>query len=153
MARSIDNELVAQPLLGRRVERAAAALPQTAAAAIFNITGGRVLITQIFGEVVTAIQNQANNTKLTANPTVGTSVDMCAVLSIANDEAGCLYGITGLPSDAMVGTNAGLTQGQNRGQILNTGSIDLDCAASNTGTVKWTCFYIPLDPGAAVAAA
>lgn len=140
-------------MLGNKVDRATATLPQTAAAAIFTIAGGRVLLTHIVGEVTTAIQNQANNTKLTANPTTGTSVDMCAVLSIANDEVGCLYSITGVPADAMIGTNAGLVPDMAKSLILPIGTIDLDCAASNTGSVKWTAFYVPLDDGATITAA
>jgi len=35
--------------------------------------------------------------------------------------------------------------------ILSEGTIDLTCAASNTGSVKWDMFYIPLDEGATVA--
>ena len=85
---TMTGNALAGVVLGVRVDRATAALPQTAAAAIFTVTGGRVAIMGILGEVTTAIQNQANNTKLTANPTVGTSVDLCAVLSIANDEVG-----------------------------------------------------------------
>ena len=140
-------------LLGNKVDRAAAALPQTTAHALFTISGGRVLLTQIVGEVVVAIQNQANNTKLTSNPTAGTSVDMCAVLSIANDEVGCLYSITGTPADAMIGTNAGLVPGMAKPLVLPAGTIDLDCAASNTGTVKWTAFWVALDDGATLVAA
>ena len=139
--------------LGRQVSRATATLPQTAAAAIFNILGGRVLITSIVGEVTTVIQTQLDNTKLTSNPTAGTSVDMCAVLDITADEVGTLYGITGLPSDALLGVNAGLVQAMNRGQILPVGTIDLDCSASNTGSVKWSLTYIPIDDGASVEAA
>ena len=142
-----------QLALGFQVKRATATLPQTAAAAIFTILGGRVLITQILGEVTTVIQTQANNTKLTANPTTGTSVDMCADLNITADEAGCLYGITGTPAGAMVGTNAGLTPAMACGQILNVGTIDLECAANNTGSVKWDVWYIPLDVGAYIDAA
>lgn len=153
MTAMIQGDQLRALLLGIRVNRATAALPQTTAAAIFTITGGRVLLTSIVGEVTTAIQNQANNTKLTANPTTGTSVDMCAVLSTANDEVGCLYSITGTPADAMIGTNAGLVPAMAKGLILPIGTIDLDCAASNTGSVKWTLTYIPLDDGAAVAAA
>lgn len=138
---------------GLKVERAIAALPQTAAAAIFTVTGGRVAIRQIVGEVTTVIQNNPNNTKLTANPTTGTSVDICAVLNIAADEVGTLYGISGLNSDAMIGINAGALPGQTRDVIVNIGTIDLDCAANNTGSVKWTLFYIPIDDGAAVTAA
>jgi len=141
-------------ILGEVVNKAATTLPQTTATAQFTIAGGRVLVTSIVGEVTTVIQTQANNTKLVANPTTGTSVDMCAVLDISADEVGCLYGITGTPADALVGTNAGLTVGlNNSGIVVNVGTIDLDCAASNTGETKWTLHYIPIDVGATVTAA
>lgn len=140
-------------VLGARVERADASLPQTAAEALFTVTGGKVLITGIVGEVGTVIETQANNTKLTANPTVGTSVDICAVLSITADEAGTLYSITGTLTDALVGTTAGAVAAQAKNVIVNAGTIDLNCAASNTGTIAWTVFYVPIDDGAAIEAA
>jgi hypothetical protein len=139
--------------LGLKVDKAAAALPQTAAAAIFTVAGGRVAITQIVGEVTTIVQNQANNTKLIANPTVGTDVDICADLNIAADEVGCLYGISGLNSDALIGVNAGALPAQSRKIIVPSGTIDLNCSASNTGAIKWTVFYFPIDDGATVTAA
>lgn len=140
-------------LFGTKVDRATATLPQGTAHALFTISTGRILLTSIVGQVTTIIQNQANNTKLTANPTAGTSVDLCAVLSIANDEVGCLYGITGLFSDAMVGSNAGATVIQRNPIVIPVGTIDLDCGANNTGSVKWSLTYVPLDDGASVAAA
>lgn len=150
---AVDAQAFTALVFGFRTDRATAALPQTTAAAIFNITGGRVAILGIVGEVTTVIQTQANNTKLIANPTTGTSVDMCAVLDITADEVGCLYGITGVPSDALIGANAGISPLCTRPQVLNTGSIDLSCAASNTGSVKWSIFWLPLDDGATVTAA
>jgi len=140
-------------ILGEVVDKAATTLPQTTATAQFTVAGGRVLVTSIVGEVTVVIETQANNTKLVANPTTGTSVDMCAVLDITAGEAGCLYGITGTPADALVGTNAGLTIGMASGIVINAGTIDLDCAASNTGETKWTLHYIPIDVGATVVAA
>ena len=80
----------------RRSERATQALPQGAAEALFTITGGRIVVIQIVGEVTTVLANTANNTKLVNNPTTGTSQDLCAVLDVANDEVGTLYGISGL---------------------------------------------------------
>lgn len=147
-----DTQGLRKAVLGVRVDRAAANLPQTTAEAIFNVTG-KCLITGIVGEVGTVIQNQLNNTKLTANPTTGTSVDICAVLDIAADEAGTLYSITGTLSDALAGTAAGAVASQANGVIVNTGTIDLDCAASNTGTIGWTVFYVPLEDGAVIEAA
>jgi hypothetical protein len=131
----------------RRAERATQALPATTAEAIFTVTGGRIMVVQIVGEVTTAIQNQANNTKLVHNVGTGTDQDICAVLDIANDEVGTLYGITGTFADAMIGSGQTL-QEQHLGVILKPGTIDLDCAASNTGSVKWTLFYAPIDRGA-----
>lgn len=139
--------------LGIKVEKATADLPQTTQSALFNVVGGRVLITNILGEVTTAIQNQANNTKLVANPTTGTDVDLCAVLSIANDEVGTLYGITGTFGDAMIGVNAGAVPEMDKGAVVPVGTVDLSCAASNTGKVKWTLTYVPIDDGAYVTSA
>lgn len=153
MANNATGKAVREVTLGLRVDRATATLPQTTAAAIFNIVGGRVLISQIVGEVTTVIQTQANNTKLTANPTTGTSVDICAVLNITAKEVGTLFGISGLNTDALIGVNAGALPAQTRGVVVNTGTIDLDCAASNTGSVKWCVCYVPIDDGAYVEAA
>jgi hypothetical protein len=140
-------------LLGAKVERATAALPGGTAAAIFTVAGGRVAITQIVGQVTTAIQNQTCNLKITANPTTGTSVDIAANLDVDNDEVGCLYGITGLNSDALLGINAGALPGQTRPVIVNAGTIDLETSATNTGSVKWAIFYVPIDSGAEITAA
>lgn len=138
---------------GIQVSRATAALPQTAAGALFNITGGRIILTSIIGEVTTVIQTQANNTKLQSNPTTGTTGDLCAVLDITADEVGCLYGITGVPGDALIGAGAAQAPVPLRRLVIPVGAIELNCAASNTGSVKWTMTYLPLDAGASVAAA
>lgn len=137
----------------QQVSRATDALPQTVHEALFAITGGRVMLMQIIGEVTTVIQTQANNTKLKFNPTdTGADTDICAVLNISADAVGTLYGITGTIADAMID---GLLQlkAQAAPLILSEGDIELNCAASNTGSVKWDLFYIPLDSGATVAAA
>lgn len=148
-----DAAALRKALFGLAVERATAALPQTTQSALFTVTGGRVLVTSIVGEVTTVIQTQANNTKIVSNPTTGTDVDLCAVLDITADQVGCLYGITGIFSDAMVGANAGATVVPQRAVVVPIGTIDLSCAASNTGSVKWKITYVPLDDGAAIAAA
>lgn len=147
----IAGAQIRQIFLGTKVDKATAALPQTTTGTLFTVSGGRIILTSIVGEVTTVIQTQANNTKLVSTPTTGTAVDMCAVLDISADEVGCLYGITGLPSDALYGANAGLTQVQSRPLVIPIGTIKLSCAASNTGSVKWSMTYIALDEGASVA--
>lgn len=135
-----------------RVERATAALPQTAQSALFTVTG-RVLVTQIVGEVTTVIQTQANATKIVANPTVGADVDLCATDDITADAVGTLYNITGTLADAMVATTSGAFVAQAAPVAVAAGTIDLSCAASNTGSVKWTIHYIPLDTGSNIVTA
>ena len=133
----------------RIVVRDTATLPQTTQAALFTVSG-RVLVTNIIGEVTTVIQTQANNTKLIANPSVGADVDICANLDISADSVGTIYTITGTLTDAMVATTSGAVQGQLATILVAGGTIDLNCAASNTGSVKWTIHYIPVDPGSEV---
>lgn len=143
-------------VLGFRVDRATAALPQTTDGALFTISGGRILLTSIVGEVTTVIQTQANNTKLKFNPdATGADQDLCAVLDISADPVGELYTIDGtvgnaMRSDLLIGLNSLYGAG---GLILSEGAIELDCAASNTGSVAWTLTYLPIDDGAAVVAA
>lgn len=150
------NQAFAEGILGKRVERATAALPATTTSALFTIGTGRVAITSIVGEVTTVIQTQANNTKLTFDPTAaGATQDLCAVLDITADAVGTMYSITGTPATALqdslnfVSSNKMLAQPL----ILKPGSILLDCAATNTGSVKWTVTWVPYDDGATVVAA
>jgi len=131
--------------------RATKALPQTADEALFRISGGPIIVLGIFGEVTTAIQNQANNTKLKHNPLgTGSDVDLCAVLDIANDAVGQVYSIVGVLATAMKSTTLWLVAPADNiarpGLILYPGDIEIDCAASNTGSVKWTLHYERLDP-------
>lgn len=153
MASGIPGAQHRRLLFGQKVDRATASLPATTQSAIFTITGGRVLVTSLVGEVTTVIQNQACNLKVTANPTTGTDVDIAANLNVQADEVGCLYGITGLFSDAVVGANAGATVVPRNPVVLPVGTLDLVTSATNTGSVKWSITYVPLDDGASVAAA
>lgn len=141
---------------GVKTDRATAALPQTTASALFTITGGRILLTGIIGEVTTVIQTQADNTKLTFDPTdAGATQDLCAVLDITADAVGTMYSITGTPATALQDGLNFLSSNKQLAQplVLKPGSILLDCAASNTGSVKWTAFWVPIDPAARLAAA
>jgi hypothetical protein len=55
---------------------------------LFTVTGGRVLVTQIIGEVTTIIESKTVNFKLASDPTVGTTNDMCANLDLTGAEVG-----------------------------------------------------------------
>lgn len=142
--------------LGQKVDRATATLPQGAAGALFTISTGRVLVTSIIGEVTTVIQTQANATKLTFDPTdAGATQDLCATTDITADAVGTMYSITGTAATALQDALNFLPSNKVLAQplILKPGSVLLDCAGSNSGSVKWTLAYWPIDTGAAVVAA
>ena len=133
--------------------RATATLPQTTAHALFTITGGNVEILGLIGEVTTVIQALDNATKLTFNPTgAGGSTDLCTALNITADAVGTFYSLTGDTTDPM---HDGLWIAQSIKYPFSAGpgTIDLDCAASNTGSVQWHVVYRRLEPAARIAAA
>lgn len=137
------------------LSRATATPPATAAAALFNVAGGRILVHLLLGEVTTAIQNQLCNLKVTVNPTTGTSGDVASNLDIANDEIGTFYFPEG-DGTALVGVNAGTgwgAIGAFNTFIVPVGSIDIETSATNTGSIKWDLWYEPLDSGAYVTVA
>ena len=137
--------------------RATAALPQSGDGALFRISGGPIRVKGIYGEVTTVIQNQANATKLKHNPSgTGSDVDLCATLDIANDAVGQVYSIVGVLATALKSTTLWLVAPADDipgpGLVLFPGDIELDCAASNTGSVKWYLVYERLSPEAVVVA-
>jgi hypothetical protein len=152
MPSTFDLTKQVEKLQSKKVTRDSAALPQTAQSALFNVSG-RVKVLSIIGEVETVIQTQANNTKIVANPTVGADVDLAAVNDISADAVGTNYSITGTFSDAMVATTSGAMPYQAAPTVVQAGTIDLNCAASNTGAVSWVIEYVAIDDGAVITAA
>jgi hypothetical protein len=132
-------------------------LPATTTDQLFRVRGGRVLVWQLVGEVTTAIQNQANNLKVSSkkldasSAAVGTAVDVAANVDVANRELGGLYFVEG-DGTAGVLSNAGAAFiGPNSGSwIAPQGEIYITTSATNTGATKWDLWYQPLDEGAYV---
>jgi hypothetical protein len=137
---------------GFHVARATATLPQTATGHLFQVTGGRVLITLLFGEVTTIIQNSDPVAKITSTPTTGSAVDIASTVNLTSLEVGGLIICEG-DTSALIAVNGGGGAPVNlTSWICPVGYIDLITGASRTGSVKWDLWYLPLDEGAAVAA-
>ncbi len=137
-------------LLGEKVEKAAATVPQTDSGTLFTIAGGRILMTGIIGECTVAV-GATDNLKLIANPTVATAADtdLCAAVDMDTCDIGDLLSITGAPGDNFLAAHKGSVQMiENKGIILQEGTLDVNAHASTTGAFKWTLFYVALDVGA-----
>jgi len=133
----------------RIVSRTTATLPATTQTPYFTVTG-RVLVTQIVGEVTTIIQDQECSIDLWSNPTVGADVALCTATEIKTDAVGTLYTITGTLTDALIATTSGAVTSQANAILVTDGSIDLKTSATNTGATKWTIHYVPLDSGSTI---
>jgi len=139
--------------LGEKAERATA-LPATGS--LFTISGGRVLMTSIVGELTVACDANATASKLQANPTTGTTRDLCTAVNIASYAKGDLIGITGIAANALLPpASAGSIEGMTTPCLLQEGTLDLNVAAPGQvdGRVQWTMRYIAIDQGAHVVAA
>lgn len=137
--------------IGNVTVRADAALPQSAVGSLFTVGTAPIWLFHIYGVIGTVIQTQANNTKLQAKATGQTAVDLCAVLDITAKASGSLLGITGTAANAMV--NGFAIPAMATAWLILPGTIDLNCAASNTGSVRWVAHWVPAEPGATLVAA
>lgn len=136
-----------------KVSRAAAALPQTATATIFEVRGGRILLKALVGEVTTAIQNQANNFSYVIDSDAGAADDLSSAADIANLGVGTYIVPEGDGTATIFG---GIGWGQTilagNGVIVGAGLIRVTTSTSNTGAVKYDLYYQPLDATAYVVA-
>jgi hypothetical protein len=148
---SARNALMAAGL-GMRVDRAADDVPHTTAEAIFNIVGGRVLMTGILGEVTIQL-GAVGNLSLEANPTTGTTAALNVATASAANEVGTLLSISGTIGDNMLIVDAGGTRLGPAPVVLPVGSLDFRASATADGSVKWSIWFLPLDDGAYVTAA
>jgi hypothetical protein len=144
--------------LGERVYRAAGDVVTGGTVVLYNIVGGRVLLTHLSLVVSAfALDAGANNANIQANPTVGATMNLCANLDIVAGAIGAVFSITGNIGDPMTGAPAGGgAMAMVRPIVINTGTIDF-VSAANSGAggalLDATLYYVPLDEGAYVTAA
>jgi hypothetical protein len=141
--------------LGIKVSKTAAVLPATTTQNIFTISGGRVWVVALVGEVTTICSATATNLKATSVPTTGSAVDIAANLAIANFEVGAILVVEG-DGTAIIGTStgAGFAPALNALPfILPIGTLRIETSATNTGATKWDICYFPFDDGATIVSA
>lgn len=141
-------------LLGPQVIRATGNIAQTGNLNLFTVSGGRIILTSLVGQVTTVIQALTNGTKITSIPTAGSAVDLCGAVDVSGREVGGFMGLggTSLAAGLQV-TNSGATPLTIVSILVAPGNIAMNCAASATGQVQWTMTYYAYDSGATVTAA
>ena len=143
---------------GQVVAGAAKALPQTAAGNIFTVAGGPILLTQLFGLVVTNLGATVTTLSVGTSPTGGAAsgVSLATAVAITSKQQGCFLTVPETAGGALVVTDgislaAGLPQDAGGLALIAPGAITVTTSANDTGTVQWYLGFVPF-PGANVAA-
>ncbi len=133
------------------VNRAAADLPQNTTSNLFVVSGGRVLVLGLIGEIAAEIQAQTTGITATAGGTNGT-VTLISDASLSSLATGILVGVS---SETVGSTGEGVRPALYDGPaVLSDGaSVQWHSSQSSTGQMSWTLWYRPLDPAAKVEAA
>lgn len=156
MATFINNDALRVLQNGRQVIKTAQALPQTATANLFTVSGGSVLVTWIAGVFSTASGATVTTLALGTTPTVGTAANnsLATAVAITSLEAGAWVTIqnsAGKGGALVVGANAGgVVFLPTSPVIVPAGTITWTTSASDTGAITWYLDYVSLDVGASV---
>lgn len=142
--------------LGIRVDRASAALPQTATGSIFTVAGGRIVVTSLVGEVTTILGATATTVTVVSTPTTGAATTLASATAVTSAAVGSWLTLPATLGSALVVTavaGAVALPSLDLGLLVPVGAIQLTTSASDTGSVKWSLTYVPFDDAAAVTAA
>lgn len=153
LIKNIDVRTIA---LGLQVNRAANNLPASTTGNIFTVSGGRILMIALIGQVTTAVQNQACSLSINSVATAGSSLALCTGGSIINAPVGTHFSLPSSAGSALVtdlATQSGVQDVMTSAWLIDVGVLNQQTTATNTGQVKWDVVYIPWDAGAQVAAA
>lgn len=156
MANYYKGAALRDTIVGMRVIKTAQLQPQTATATLFTISGGNVLITALYGQVVVLTPATTNTLALGLTPTTGTAstTSIATAVSTASLEAGTYLSAAASGSKGgalLVGTNASTVIYAQLPFIAPAGALTWTTSGSAaTGTIAWYCTYLPLDDGASV---
>jgi len=121
---------------------------------LFTVSG-LCVVTSLFGVVTTAI-TVANTVKLQANPTTGTTQDLCAATDIGTTDtpAGNILTIAGAAATSMVsGIGAAPMFATMDKLVIAAGTIEQVTATGADGGITWYLTYVPIASGATIIAA
>lgn len=152
MSTIIQGPQVRTILAGVRIEKSATTVIN-GDADLFTISGGRVLITNLIGEVTTVISGTTPTLLVKNVTTVGGDVSLATATTVTDDEVGTLYAVDGV-GNALETGSSGVVESSAKGIVCAEGTLKMTSAAADVaGAVSWTMTYVPLDDGASVASA
>jgi len=124
-----------------------ATLPATAAATIFNVNDGNVMIHLLYGEIVAVGTTGANNLKINNKVDTGTVLIVASNLDVDGFDSGSLLLVEG-DGTAIIGgdgTQPVFIAGTPVPWICKPGVIEHETSATKTATIQWDIYWEPLD--------
>lgn len=119
---------------------------------LFDVAGGEVLITALWGKVTTAI-TVADTINLQTNPTTGDTVVVATATDLGTTDtaAGSTIGVS---ASALVPATALAKGGQAlQNLVVTTGTVEsVVTGTAPDGVIEWYCTYVPLTDGATLVA-
>ena len=157
MTVSYSQQSLLEIAAGLKVSKAANASPlATGGVNLFTVSGGRILLVALYGEVTTVIQAQATTVKFTSTPTsLGSAVDLSsAATDLTGKEVGAHITLASPPAagSAVVATLGGYVNLPAQRTLVPSGVISVTYGAASTGAIMYDLIYVPYDAGATVAA-
>ena len=124
--------------------------------AVFNVIGGRVVVIDLIGIVTVQLQAAALLLHWDCDMDIGGDAAMSIdSADLTGDIVGTMYLMPAAAGGALTVPAGGayLKLFPQIGWIIGPGALDLHASAGNTGGIKWSVFYYPLDEGAYIEAA
>lgn len=161
MSTIIQGDQLRSLVLGNYVQGQTQNITTSGAATygLFEITGGEVLITALWGKVSTAV-TVANTVNMQSNPTAGDTKVLVEATDIGTTDTavGTIVGFTDSIDDPA--TNGATFEGKielggraYRNLVGTTGQIESVVTGTNPdGVITWYCTWVPLTVGAKVIA-
>jgi hypothetical protein len=136
---------------GILVTKAAANLPQTATANLFTVSGA-VLVTGILGQVTSALGATATNLSLGVTGSVTAISTAVAVTSGAVGQMFVPVAAAGVGGAAVFSLAPFVPAARDAFVpfIVAVANITWTTSANDTGQMKWSLWYVPIDAGASV---
>jgi hypothetical protein len=143
---------------GLKVVKSASSCAATADVSLFTVTGGKIWLLGLIGECDSAMEAAATTILIKCVPSLGGTA---TPLSVASSSLSAKAQDTMLTLPAAVGSALTISTGEGAAvataapaYLVQPGTIKMTVgAATNTGTITWTLWYVPAEDGAYLTAA
>lgn len=154
MSNFVQGSAMRETSLGRKVQGQSSNITASGPATytLFDVAGGEVLITALWGKVTTSITTDSETLNLQVNPTAGDTTVVVTATNLGTTDT-IVGDVIGVTASTLTPATSYKAFGQPAHFLASTGTIESAVVTSSSnGVVDWYCTYVPLTEGATVKA-